>query len=111
MRQVLAMISRIKKFAGRSQRAITFAGICLAVIFVIGSISIVRYRSVKSSIATINYSELYAIAESGTAASVLIENDSFVVTRTGGAVVQSTVAGESFRQTVVEQFRTRHVPV
>jgi cell division protease FtsH len=105
------MISRYKKFAGRSQRTIVLVASFLAVIFVLGSISLLRYRSAKSAVGTINYSELYAIAESGTAVSVIIENDSLMVTRADGVVVQSTVAGESFRQTVVELFRKNHVPV
>jgi cell division protease FtsH len=105
------MISRIKKIAGRSQRAIVLAALFLAVVFVVSSISLLRYRSAKSAVGTINYSELYAIAETGTAVSVIIENDSLTVTRADGLVVQSTVAGESFRQTVVELFRKNHVPV
>src|ERR1051326_4426793 len=105
------MISRIKKFAGRSQRTIIPLALFLAVAFIAGSISLMRYRSAKSSVQTINYSELYAIAEAGTAVSVEIENDSFAVKRADGLVVQSTVAGESFRQTVVELFRKNHVPV
>jgi len=105
------MISRIKKIAGRSQRAIVLVALFLAVVFVVSSISLLRYRSAKSAVGTINYSQLYAIAESGTAVSVIVENDSLTVTRADGLVVQSTVAGESFRQTVVELFRKNQVPV
>lgn len=114
------MISKIKKFAGRSlrapwakgsQRSIVFVALFLAITCIVGSILFLRYRSAKSSAQTINYSELYAIAEAGTAVSATIENDSFAVKRADGSVVQSTVAGESFRQTVVELFRKNHVPV
>ena len=59
------MISNIKKFADRSRRAIVLATLVLTVVFVIGSISIVRYRSAKSPVQTINYSELYNLAETG----------------------------------------------
>src|SRR2546423_1722645 len=105
------MISRIKKFADRSQRARVLALVFVATIFIVGSISFARYRSVKTSVQTINYSQLYAIAEAGSAASLLIENDSLIVTRADGTLVQSTVAGESFRQTIVELFRKNRVPV
>jgi cell division protease FtsH len=105
------MISRIKKFAGRSQRTIILVALLLTVIFVAGSVSVISYRATRPSIQTINYSELYSLAEAGTAASVRIENDSLTVTRTDGSVVESTVAGESFRQTIVELFRKNHVPV
>jgi cell division protease FtsH len=105
------MISRIKKFAGRSRRVFVPVALVLAIAFIAGSISVMRYRSAKSTVQAINYSELYAIAEVGAAASVKIDNDSFVVTRIDGSVVQTTVAGESFRQTIVELFRKAHVPV
>ena len=105
------MISRIKKFAGRSQRTILLIAIVLAVVFVAGSVSVFTYRATRPSMQTINYSELYSLAEAGTAASVRIDNDSLKVTRADGVIVQSTVAGESFRQTIVELFRKNHVPV
>jgi len=58
-----------------------------------------------------NYSELYAIAEAGSVASVIIDGDSVIVTKTDATRIESTVAGESFRQTIVELFRKNHVPV
>ena len=100
----------IKKFSTRSQRAFIFAAFITAGV-AIGAISFVRYRSTHTAIQTVNYSDLYAIAEAGSAVSVLIDNDSVQVKRIDGIVVQSTVAGESFRQTIVELFRKNHVPV
>ena len=100
----------IKKFSTRSQRALIVAAF-ITTGLAIGAISFVRYRSTHTAIQTVNYSDLYAIAEAGSAASVLIDNDSVQVKRIDGVVVQSTVAGESFRQTIVELFRKNHVPV
>jgi len=105
------MISRIKKFGGRSQKTIILIAAVFTLVFVVGSISLLSYRTAQSSVQTINYSALYSIAEAGTAASVRVEGDSLKVTRADGVVVQSTVAGESFRQTIVELFRKNHVPV
>lgn len=105
------MISRIKKFAVRSQRPIVLLVLFVAIGSLAGAISIARYQKTKSPVQTINYSELYAIAEAGAASSVRIENDSLTVTRSDGNIVHSTVAGESFRQAIVEQFRKNHVPV
>jgi cell division protease FtsH len=65
----------------------------------------------KSGAQTINYSEIYAIAEAGSAASVTVDGDSLIVRTLDGNRVQSTVAGESFRQTIVELFRKNRVPV
>ncbi|MFN2576323.1 MAG: ATP-dependent zinc metalloprotease FtsH [Pyrinomonadaceae bacterium] len=106
------MAFRIKKFAGRSQRTTLVLLVALIVtILVTGSISLIRYRQTASPIQTINYSEAYAVAESGSAASVVVENDSLIVRRRDGTVFHTTVAGESFRQTLVELFRKNGVPV
>jgi cell division protease FtsH len=105
------MISRIKKFGGRSQRTIVLVALLLTIVFFVASVSLLSYRIAQTAVQTINYSELYSIAEGGTAASVRIENDSLTIRRADGTVVQSTVAGESFRQTIVELFRKNHVPV
>ena len=105
------MISRIKKFAIRSPRPIILGALLLVIVFAAVSISLITYRKAKTSVQTINYSELYAIAEAGSASAVLIDNDSFIVTRPNGAVVQAAVAGDSFRTAIVEQFRNHHVQV
>jgi cell division protease FtsH len=101
----------IKKLAGRSQRTIWISSISLAVLLLVASVSVITYRRATRVVSTINYSEAYAIAESGTAASVLVDGDLLIVKRTDGSIVQTTVAGESFRQTIVELFRKNHVPV
>ena len=101
----------LKKLSGRSQRATLFLMAFIGTALIAGSISIIRYRHSKSPVQSINYSELYRIAESGVAASVLIENDTLVIRRADGTMFQSTVAGESFRQTIVELFRKNRVPV
>ena len=105
------MAFRIKKFARRSQRTTLILLSLTATLLIAGSLSIIGYRRTTSPARTINYSELYAIAESGSAASVLIENDSLIVMRGDGTVSRTTVAGESFRQTIVELFRKNHIPV
>src|SRR5437660_2910886 len=105
------MAFRIKKFSGRSQRTTLILVTFIVTILIAGSVSFIRYRNAKSPVQTINYSEACALAESGAAASVLIENDVLIVKRSDGAVFQTTVAGESFRQTIVELFRKNHVPV
>jgi cell division protease FtsH len=105
------MISKIKKLAGRSQRTIILSTVALTIVLVVAAVSLISYRATQSSVQTINYSQLYTIAEAGQAASVRIEGDTLTVIRLDGVVVQSTVAGESFRQTIVEQFRKHQVPV
>src|SRR5947209_200405 len=105
------MTSRITKIVGRSQRATLFLVILIATVLVVGSISIVVHKSSTSTTRKINYSELYKIAEIGSAASVIVQNDSLIVKSTDGSVFQATVAGDSFRQGVVELFRKNGVPI
>src|SRR2546430_6812686 len=105
------MTSRITKIVGRSQRATLFLVILIAIVLIVGSIFIVVHKSWTSATRKINYSELYTIAEIGSAASVIVENDSLIVKSTDGSVFQATVAGDSFRQGVVELFRKNGVPI
>ena len=105
------MAFSIKKLAGRSQRTTLILLSLTATLLITSAISIISYRRSAPPIQTINYSEAYAIAESGAAASVLIESDSLLVKRADGTVFRTTVTGESFRQTIVELFRKNHVPV
>src|SRR6266496_785627 len=105
------MTSRINKIVGRSQRETLFVIILIATVLMVGSISIVVHKSRTSATSKINYSELYKIAESGSAAAVVIENDSLTVKSADGSIFQATVAGDSFRQGVVELFRKNGVPI
>jgi len=105
------MSFRLQKFAGRSDRTTVVIVVLILATLAAISISLMRYRGTKSSAQKLNYSELYAIAEAGSAASVKVDGDSLIVTRPDGQRVESTVAGESFRQTVVELFRKNRVPV
>ncbi|HEY6046028.1 MAG TPA: AAA family ATPase, partial [Pyrinomonadaceae bacterium] len=105
------MAFSIKKLAGRSQRTTLILLALTSTVLIAVAISIVGYRRAASPIQTLNYSEAYAMAESGAAASVLIESDSLIVKRADGTMFRTTVAGESFRQTIVELFRKNHVPV
>src|SRR5437660_1809481 len=105
------MTSRITKIVGRSQRATLFLVILIATMLIVSSIFIVVNKGRTSATSKINYSELYKIAEIGSAISVIVENDSLTVKSTDGSVFQATVAGDSFRQGVVELFRKNGVPI
>ena len=101
----------IEKFSGPSQRETRLVVVLIATVLITGAISLMHYRSTKLAVERINYSQLYALAEAGSATGVVIDNDALLVTRLDGTIVESTVAGESFRQTVVELFRKNHIPV
>jgi cell division protease FtsH len=101
----------IEKFSGRSQRTTRLVVVLVATMLTAGVVSLIRYRSTKLPVERINYSQLYALAEAGSATAVVIDNDALIVTRLDGTKVESTVAGESFRQTIVELFRKNRIPV
>ena len=105
------MTSRIKKIVGRSQRATLVLIISIATILIVGSISLIITQTKTATIKTINYSELYKIAETGSATSVIVANDSLIVSTGNGVELTATVAGDSFRQGVVELFRKNGVPI
>jgi cell division protease FtsH len=105
------MSFRIQKLAGRSHKATVVFLILIVAALAATSISLRRYRSSQPAAERMNYSELYAIAETGSVASVVVDGDSVIVTKTDRTRIESTVAGESFRQTIVELFRKNHVPV
>src|SRR5689334_7483693 len=105
------MSFRIQKLAVRSQKATIVVLSLVVTALACASISLARYRTAKSAAQTINYSELYAIADAGSGASVTIDGDCLIVRTVNGARVESTVAGESFRQSIVELFSKSHVPV
>jgi cell division protease FtsH len=73
--------------------------------------ALIIYQSRATRITTINYSELYQIAESGTATSVIIESDTLTVRSNQGASLQATVTSDAIRQGLVEQFRKKNVPI
>jgi len=105
------MSFRIQKLAGRSQKATVVVLVLIVSALAVTSISLRWYRGAKSTAARMNYSELYAIAEAGSVASVVVDGDLVTVTKTDTTRIESTVAGESFRQSIVELFRKNHVPV
>jgi|ERR1051326_1383007 cell division protease FtsH len=105
------MTSRIAKIVGRSQRSTLILVIGLSIALVTGLISLFFYRTRALPIKKINYSEVYAMAEAGSASSVVVESDSLIVKSSDGSVFQATVAGEAFRLGVVELFRKKGVPV
>src|SRR5258705_9898525 len=73
--------------------------------------AVVVYQSRAPQVAKINYSELYQIAETGSAAAVTIETDTLTVRTRQGVSLQATVTSDAIRQGLVEQFRKSNVPV
>ena len=104
------MPSPIRKIVASSQR-ITLILVATAAAVLIAVTAIIIYQSRAPRITKINYSELYQIAETGSAVSLTIESDTLTVQSTQGPSLQATVTSDAIRQGLVEQFRKKNVPI
>jgi cell division protease FtsH len=104
------MPSPIRKIVTSSPKAtLVFAAISAALLLAVSAIVI--YQSRAPRVTTINYSQLYQIAEAGSAVSLSIEMDTLTVQTRQGSALQATVTSDAIRQGLVEQFRKNNVPI
>lgn len=104
------MPSPVRKTALGSQKLVLVLSIVIALVLV--AIAAVRIAQSRTPVVTrINYSELYQIAETGAAASLVIEGDALTVQTKQGTALQATVTSEIVRQGLVDQFRKNNVPI
>jgi cell division protease FtsH len=73
--------------------------------------SIAVYQTQLSTAQTINYSQLYSLAETGGAVALSVEGETITVTKADGTLVEATVTGAATQDKVVELFRQKNVPV
>src|SRR5437879_3216764 len=104
------MPSPIRKIVAGSQR-VTLILVAAAAAVLFAATAIIIYQSRAPRITKINYSELYQIAETGSAVSLTIESDTLTVQSTQGPSLQATVTSDAIRQGLVEQFRKKNVPI
>jgi cell division protease FtsH len=104
------MPSPIRKIVSSSPR-VALSLVALSAALLIAVIAVIGYLNSAPRITNINYSELYQIAETGSAISVVIETDTFTVQSSQGASLQATVTSDAIRQGLVEQFRKHNVPI
>ena len=104
------MPSPIRKNVSNSTKVTIALVLTLAALFVAAT-DIVIDQSRIAGATKINYSELFKIAETGAAVSLIVEGDIVRVQNTQGGVFEATVAGDAIRQGVVEEFRKKNVPV
>ena len=98
------------KVSLRSRRV---AVVCLSVftVTVILSIAAINYFRQRQQVQTINYSQLYALGQAGSAQALQIEGEAVSVTKADGTVVVATVTGEAAQHELVQIFREKNVPV
>src|SRR5882672_4250869 len=105
------MPSPIRKIVSTSQRVTLILVAATAAAVLLVATAVVIYQSRTPRITRINYSELYQIAETGSAASLAIESDTLTVQSKQGTTLQATVTSDAIRQGLVEQFRKNGVPI
>jgi cell division protease FtsH len=105
------MPSPIKKIVSRSQRVtLILVAASVAAVLIVAIAAIIRPGSAPQ-ISKINYSELYQIAETGSAVSLAIESDTLTVQSKQGVSLQALVTSDAIRQGLIEQFRKNNVPI
>jgi cell division protease FtsH len=104
------MASPIRKIVSNSQK-VTLALVFTLAALLIAATDIVIDQSRTPGTTKINYSELYRIAETGAAVSVIVETDTVTVQNSQGATLQATVTSDAIRHGVVEEFRKKNVPI
>lgn len=107
------MPSPMNKRVSRTQRTqrVLLTAAAVAALILVPVTTVIVYQSRTPAIKTINYSELYRIAETGAAVSLIVESDTLTVQNREGLLLQATVTSEPFRQGVVEQFRKNNVAI
>ncbi|MGI9068045.1 MAG: ATP-dependent zinc metalloprotease FtsH [Pyrinomonadaceae bacterium] len=104
------MPSPIRKIVSSSPK-VTLVLVTTATAVLIAATATVIYQSRAPRITEINYSQLYQIAETGSAVSLSIQSDTLTVQSKQGASLQATVTSDAIRQGLVEQFRKNNVPI
>jgi cell division protease FtsH len=104
------MPSPIRKIVSSSPR-VTLIVAATTTAMLLAVTALIVYQSQVPRVTQINYSELYRIAETGTAASLTIQNDSLTVQSIQGVSLQATVTSDAVRQGLVEQFRKNNIPI
>lgn len=73
--------------------------------------TVVTYQRRQPPVQTINYSQLYALAEASGAVALQVEGETLTVTKSDGSRVEATVTGETAQHGVVQLFLKHNVPV
>ena len=92
----------------RKVALVTLAVITLALVI---AATVVTYQRQQPPLQTINYSQLYSLAETSGAVALQVEGETLTVTRADGSRQEATVTGEAAQHEIVQLFRKQNVPV
>ena len=96
-----------------SVRTRRVALVTLAVITIALTIAatVVTYQRQLPPVQTINYSQIFGLAEAGGAVALQIEGETLTVTKADGSLIKATVPAGTAQHEVVQLFRKNNVPV
>ncbi|HEX4901024.1 MAG TPA: ATP-dependent zinc metalloprotease FtsH [Pyrinomonadaceae bacterium] len=104
------MPSPIRKTVFSSQKVPVVLAAAFALALLATTVVLI-IQSRAPQVTSINYSQLYQVAETGAALSLTIEGDQLTVQSNQGTALQASVTSEIARQGLVEQFRKNNVPI
>ncbi|HEX8137698.1 MAG TPA: ATP-dependent zinc metalloprotease FtsH [Pyrinomonadaceae bacterium] len=104
------MPSRLPRLIPHTQKPSFVIAIALLLLLLAASFY-TYYARRKPVVHNINYTELRAIGESGTARSLSVDGEQLTVTGTDGAISQAIVTSEAAQQEIVSAFARSKVPV
>ncbi|HEU4874489.1 MAG TPA: ATP-dependent zinc metalloprotease FtsH [Pyrinomonadaceae bacterium] len=91
-------------------RKVALVGLVVTLSFLI-AVMVVGYLREQAPVQKINYSQIYALAETSGAVALSVNGETLTVTKADGSIVEATVTGEATRHELVQLFRKNNVPV
>lgn len=104
------MPSPISKLLPASQRVRLVLTSALVATVIVAT-SFVVYQRSRTTAQSINYSQLYQLAEGTSVAALTIEGETLTVRTADGALVKATVTSSAAQEGIVELLRKRNVPI
>ena len=92
-------------------RRVALVGLAIITFSLVIAAAIATYQRHQPPVQKINYSQLYALAETGGAVALSVEGELLTVTKADGSLQEATVTGETTQAEIVQLFRKKNVPV
>lgn len=92
----------------RIQRATTFVGVGVILVAVVFLASQLYLRTHVTTVHEVNYTQLRQLVEGGAGASLVVEGEMLVVTKTDGAKAQAVVTDSVAQQEIIKVFNQNH---
>ena len=92
-------------------RRVAFVTLAIITIALTIAATVVSYQRQLPPVQTINYSQIFGLAEAGGAVALQIEGETLTVTKADGSLIKATVPAGTAQHEVVQLFRKNNVPV